>query len=106
MYPIICRNPVTFRWTGPLQLYQIYRARVRYNTAETGIVNFPQSERLTEPVWQAQLLETVTARGKNYRVNGEIEWQALINDTRSGETVSRSEWFHFFFDTLNGQSCP
>ena len=105
-YSIICRNPVTFRWTGPLQLYQTYRVRVRYSSPETGMVNFPQSERLTEPVWQAQLLETVSAGGRNYRVYGEIEWQVLINDTRSGETVSSSPWFRFYFDTLNGQPCP
>ena len=105
-YSIICRNPVTFRWTGPLQLYQMYRVRVRYNAPETGMVNFPQSERLTEPVWQAQLLETVSAGGRNYRVYGEIEWQVLISDTRSGETVSSSPWFRFYFDTLNGQRCP
>jgi len=105
-YSIICRNPVTFRWTGPLQLYQIYRVRVRYNSPETGMVNFPQSGWLTESIWQAQLLETVSAGDRNYRVYGEIEWQVLINDTHSGETVSSSPWFRFYFDTLNGQPCP
>lgn len=105
-YSIICRNPVTFRWTGPLQPFQIYRVRVRYDSAETGMVNFPQSQRLTGPVWRAQLLETVSAGGRDYRVYGEIEWQVLIDDTITGDTVSRSDWFHFYFDTLNGKPCP
>ena len=44
--------------------------------------------------------------GVNYTVYGEVEWQVLINDGRTGEMVSRSDWFKFYFDALNGKPCP
>ena len=106
LYPTMCRNPVTFRWTGPLQLYQIYRVIVRNNSLEIGTVNLPGSPRLTDPVWQAQLPDTVNIGGVNHAVFGEIEWQVLINDGRTGKTVNRSDWFKFYFSEIDGQSCP
>jgi hypothetical protein len=105
-YSTMCRNPITFRWTGSLQSNQIYRVRVRNNSSEIGTVNLPGSPRLTDPAWKAQLPDTVNIGGVNHAVFGEIEWQVLINDGVTGETVSRSDWFKFYFSEIDGQSCP
>lgn len=101
-----CRNPIAFRWTGTLQWYQIYRVIARYKLNETYTANLLTSERLWGPVWQAQLPARITLGGESQVVFGEIKWQVLINDTRTGETVNRSEWFKFYFDPLNGRPCP
>ncbi len=104
-YSALCRNPITFRWNGTLKWYERYRINVRLNSNEAGVQNLLTSPQLTDTTWQAGLPEKMTAGGVEYEVYGQIEWQVLVQDARTGQTVNSSTWFHFFFSTLAGLPC-
>jgi tetratricopeptide (TPR) repeat protein len=107
LYSATCRNPITFRWmSGSLQWYQNYRVQVRYRLNATSYVDLLARGRLSSPVWVAELPDRVNVGGKWQTVYGEIEWRVLIIDSYDGQVVSSSDWFHFYFDTLNGKPCP
>lgn len=101
-----CRNPVTLRWAGALQSYEHYQIRMRYKSDEFGTVDLMTSDKLYSPEWTPLVPDSVNIGGLNRAVFGQLEWQVLMIDGRSGETVSTSGWSHFFFSQLNGVPCP
>ena len=78
---------------------------MRYKSAEFGTVDLIRSDRLRSPEWKLEIPDSVNIGGLDRAVYGQIEWQVSIINGRSGETVSMSDWFHFFFSQLNGVPC-
>lgn len=79
---------------------------MRYKSDEFGTVDLMRSNKLNSPEWTPPVPDSVNIRGLDRAVFGQLEWQVMIINGTSGETVSTSDWFHFFFSQLNGVPCP
>lgn len=101
-----CRNPIVLRWTGTLQSYEHYQVRMRYKSGEFGTVDLMRSNKLGSPEWAPVIPDRMNIEGRERAVYGQLEWQVMVIDGRSGESTSTSDWSHFFFSQLDGQPCP
>ena len=79
---------------------------MRYKSGEFGTVDLTRSSKLDSPEWTPVIPDSISIGGLDLAVFGQLEWQVMIIDGRSGEPTSTSGWFHFFFSQLNGVPCP
>jgi hypothetical protein len=79
---------------------------MRYKSDEFGTVDLMRSNELYSPEWTPPVPGSMNIGGHDRAVFGQLEWQVLIIDGRSGEPTGASDWFHFFFSQLDGVPCP